>query len=152
VVPDYASVGVGFNGIAGVGATNSFDFNWTLRGPDASWKPSLSTSPGTGGGYSLSATINITGTNYLGAVNDIKRNFLITNTARGDKPSIWFAPAVSAGPKLGLTFGYSFPGNTGYGLVSRQLNTGGGLPAGPLPGNASGGVSNTLIIYDFYKP
>ncbi len=39
----------------------------------------------------------------------------------------------------------------GYGIIGRQINLGVGLPAGPVPVNAAGGFSNTVILHDFYK-
>ena len=36
ITPDFVSIGVGFNGIAGVGGGSSIEFQWVLHGPEAS--------------------------------------------------------------------------------------------------------------------
>ncbi|RRJ87776.1 hypothetical protein EG849_15035 [Flavobacterium macacae] len=37
IVPDFINIGVGFNGIAGVGGGTSIELNWITHGPDASF-------------------------------------------------------------------------------------------------------------------
>jgi RHS repeat-associated protein len=144
IVPDFVSVGVGFTAIAPVGGATNFDLNWVTRGPEASWKPVYTTTLEVGVGYSIDATVNIGGTVYLGNVNDIRRDMLQTSIGQGDV-TYWGSAGVAAGGKIGVTGTYT-PTPTGYGLLGGQINIGGGLPLGPLPVNAAGGVSNTIII------
>jgi RHS repeat-associated protein len=148
-IPDFVSVGVGFDGIAMTGGATNLDFNWVLRGPEASWKPALTVTQAIGVGYSVDATLNIGRTNYLGPANNITRNMLVTSVANGDA-SYWGSAGIAAGGKIGVTGSYT-PTEQGYGLIGAQLNIGGGLPLGPLPVNAAGGVSNTFMIYDFHR-
>ncbi len=149
-ISDFATVGVGFNGIAIFGGGSSIEMNWVLRGPDASWKSLITTTQAIGGGYSIDATLNVGGANYLGNVRDIRKTMLQTSTPNGDLPTIWGSAGVAAGGKIGVTGTYT-PTQTGDGIIGRYLNVGAGLPAGPVPVNASGGVSNTWIIYDFHR-
>ena len=37
VIPDFLAVGVGFNGLAGVGGGTSIEFRWVTHSPEASW-------------------------------------------------------------------------------------------------------------------
>ena len=69
---------------------------------------------------------------------------LQTSIGQGDV-TYWGSAGVAAGGKVGVTGTYT-PTSTGYGLIGGQINIGGGLPLGPLPVNAAGGVSNTIII------
>jgi hypothetical protein len=148
-VPDFVSVGAGFSGVVGIGGGTTFDLNWVTRGPEASFYPVISTSQSVGGGYSVDATINIGRANYLGPANEISRSMIQTIIEDG-QASVWVSGGVAAGGKVGITGTYT-PPSTGYGIVGGQLNIGGGLPAGPLPGNIAGGVSNTFILKDFYR-
>ncbi len=148
-VPDFVSVGGGFTGIALVGGGTSLEANWVLRGPEASLLPAITTTQSVGGGYSIDATLNIGRANYLGPVNEISRSMLQTSIGDG-QATIWGSGGVAAGGKIGVTGSYT-PTDGGYGIVGGQLNIGAGLPAGPLPANAAGGVSNTFILYDFHK-
>lgn len=147
--PDFISIGGGFAGIAVVGGGTSFEANWILRGPESSFLPAITTTQSVGGGFSVDATLNIGGANYLGPVSDIKRGMLQTSIQDG-QVSIWGSGGVAAGGKIGVTSSWS-PTSTGYGIVVGQINIGGGLPAGPLPANGAGGVSNTVILHDFYR-
>lgn len=52
---DFLNIGVGFSGIAGGGAGTSWEFNWVLHGPEASFYPALTTTPSLGGGYNVDA-------------------------------------------------------------------------------------------------
>lgn len=103
----------------------------------------------------FNATFNFGFSNYLGNAHDIKRSMLETNSFRGhgQYPTIWFSAGMAAGAKLGATVSYTPPAfdQTVYGTISRQVNIGAGLPVGPLPLNGAAGVSNTVILYDFYK-
>ncbi|SIT14307.1 RHS repeat-associated core domain-containing protein [Belliella pelovolcani] len=148
-VPDFISIGGGFTGIAGVGGGTSFEANWVLRGPESSFLPAITTTQSVGGGFSVDATLNIGRANYLGPVRDINRGMLQTSIQDG-QVSIWGSGGVAAGGKIGVTGSWS-PTSTGYGIIGGQVNIGAGLPAGPLPANAAGGVSNTFILHDFYR-
>ena len=149
-IPDYISIGFGFSGIAGVGASSSFELNWLVRGPGASWSPIVSTTQTVGGGFSVDATINIGGANFLGETYNLERNFIQTSIGDGNIGG-FISGGVSAVGKIGLTGGISSTGKNSAPLVSSQLNLGLGLPCGPLPGNVAGGVSNTFILKDFAK-
>ena len=150
VVPDFITIGFGFNGIVGFGGGTSIEINWITRGPEASWKPVLTITQTIGGGYSIDATLNIGGAKYLGNANNIKRSMLQTNTCTGDLPTMWGSAGFTAGGKIGATVNYT-PTKSGYGITSQYINIGVGLPAGPIPVNGAGGVSNTWILYDFYN-
>ncbi|KYG81080.1 RHS repeat-associated protein [Roseivirga ehrenbergii] len=146
--PDFVNAGVGFNGILGLGGYTNFDLQWVTRGPEASLYPAVTVTQAVGIGFSVDATLNVGGTNYLGSVQDIRRNMMQTSIADG-QVTYWGSAGLTAGGKLGIEGSYT-PTKTGYGLVGRQLIIGGGLPLGPLPFNAAGGVSNTFIIHDFH--
>lgn len=148
-VPVFISLGVGFSGIVGIGGGTSLEANWVLRGSEASLLPGITTTQNIGGGYSIDATFNIGGANYLGPVRDINRGMLQTSIQDG-QVSIWGSGGVTAGGKIGVTGSLS-PTSTGYGIVGGQVNIGVGMPAGPLPANGAGGISNTFILRDFYK-
>jgi hypothetical protein len=150
MVPDFLAVGVGFNGVFGVGGGTSIDFRWVTRGPEASWKPMITVTQSIGGGFSVDATLNIETANYFGNVNNITRSMWQTSSPDGDYPTIFMAGGVAAGGKIGIT-GYVTPNVGGSFIFGRELNIGVGLPAGPLPINGAVGASNTWILYDFYK-
>jgi len=150
MVPDFLAIGVGFNGIAGGGGGTSIEFRWVTHGSEASWKPMVTVTQSIGGGFSVDATLNIEAANYIGSVNNITRSMMQTSSPNGDFPTIWGAGGVAAGGKIGVT-GYVTPNVGGSFIIGRELNLGAGLPAGPLPANGAGGVSNTWILYDFYK-
>ncbi|WP_228417109.1 RHS repeat-associated core domain-containing protein [Chryseobacterium piscicola] len=147
---DFVNVGVGFSGIAGTGGGTSFELNWVIHGPEASILPAFTTTPSIGGGYNVDLTFNVGNVNYTGMASQITRSMLITNTRNGDIPTVWGAGSISAGGNLGLT-GTVTRLNGGEFLVGGQVNVGLGLPAGPVPFNGSGGVSNTYLINDFYR-
>jgi hypothetical protein len=149
LVPDFLAIGVGFNGIVGVGGATSIEFRWVTHGPDASWKPMITVTQSVGGGFSVDATLNIEAANYIGNVNSIKREMMQTSTPKGNFPTIWGAGGIPAGGKIGVT-GYFTPYD-GSVIIGRELNLGAGLPAGLFPANGAGGVSNTWILHDFYK-
>jgi RHS repeat-associated protein len=148
IVPDFISIGVGFTGIVGTGAGSSAELRWVTRGPEASWKPMVTVTQSVGGGFQVDATLNIEGANYIGNVNNIRRSMMQTSTPNGDFPSIWGAGSLSAGGMIGVT-GYITPNVGGSLIIGRQINIGAGLPAGSLPVNGAGGVSNTWILDDF---
>lgn len=150
MVPDFLAIGVGFNGIAGVGGASSIEFRWVTHGPEASWKPAITVTQSVGGGFSVDATLNLEVANYIGNVNNITRSMMQTSTPNGDLPTIWGSGGIAAGGKIGVT-GYVTPNVGGSFIFGRELNIGAGLPAGPLPANGAGGVSNTWILYDLYK-
>lgn len=149
IVPDFLAIGVGFNGIVGVGGASSVEFRWVTHGPEASWKPMITVTQSIGGGYSVDATLNIESANYIGNVNNIRRRMMQTNTFTGDIPTIWGSAGVATGGKIGAT-GYITPNVGGSVIIGRELNLGVGLPAGPFPVNGAGGTSNTWILQDFY--
>ena len=75
----------------------------------------------------------------------------MTNSfGNGDIPTVWGSVALSEGVNVGLTGTFTYLGGGNY-IIGTQVNFGLGLPLGPVPVNASGGVSNTWAIYDFYK-
>jgi hypothetical protein len=148
-IPDVITIGAGFNGIVGVGAGTSMELNWILRGPQSSIKPILTTTQTVGGGYSVDATINVGGSTYLGPVSEIQRGMVETSIKDGYATGV-VSGGVAALGKLGGTVTYT-PTAKGYGIVSFSVNVGAGLPAGELPVNASGGLSNTWILHDFNK-
>ncbi|NLN25699.1 MAG: hypothetical protein GX163_08655, partial [Bacteroidetes bacterium] len=148
-VPDFISIGGGFSGIAGIGGGTSMEANWVLRGPEASMLPVITTTQSIGAGYSINATLNIGGANYLGPVKDINRMMLQTSIQDG-QVSLWASGGLTAGGKIGINGSWS-PTPSGHGIIGRQINIGGGLPMGPVPINGASGVSNTFIIKDFYK-
>jgi RHS repeat-associated protein len=145
IIPDFITVGVGFNGIVAFGGGSSIELNWVTRGPDASLLPIITTTQTIGGGYSVDATFNIGGANYVGNANKIKRIMLQTNTFKGDYPTVWGSVGVTAGGKLGFTGNLTIMKNGSF-IIGRYVNIGVGLPAGPLPINGAGGVSNTWIL------
>ena len=142
------SIGAGFSGIYGIGAGSSIELQWVLHGPQASWKPALSVTQAVGGGYAIDGTINIGKGYYTGDVSMINRGMMVQNSGAGDFPAIWGSAAVSAGGNIGLT-GIIAPQQIGGYVISGQLNIGAGLPAGPIPINAAGGVSNTWVLIDW---
>lgn len=148
---DIIHIGVGYSGIAGIGAGSSIDANWILRGPGASVYPVMTVTQSFGAGYSLDATVNVGSTNYIGPVEDLSRTIVNTDTfGAGDLPTVWGSAGLSAGGKLGGTVNVTQVTGGGV-LVDRTLNAGAGLPLGPVPLNFSGGVSNTFTLRDFAK-
>ncbi|MFZ5939520.1 MAG: RHS repeat domain-containing protein [Bacteroidota bacterium] len=145
IIPDYVHVGFGFSGIAGCGASQSFELNWVLRGKQASFKPILTTTVTTGAGYQVDFTFNIGGSIYTGPVSQIKRDFLKTSILEG-KSGVFATGGGSVLGKIGLT-GTWTPTSTGYGLSQNEVNIGIGLTPGP---NIAGGASNTYILKDWY--
>lgn len=76
---------------------------------------------------------------------------VVTNTfGNGDRPTVWVSDAFSAAANIGGTVTYTSLGSGNF-LYGSQVNFGVGLPAGPVPVNVAGGVSNTWMIYDFRK-
>ncbi len=151
LVSDFLNIGVGFSGVFGFGAGSSVELNWITHGPQASWKPVVTVTQQVGGGYAIDATINLGAVRYSGSASDITRSMVATNTfGNGDYPTIWGAGAFSAGLNIGGT-GTFTPLGGGNSLYGGQVNVGVGLPAGPVPVNGAGGVSNTWIIHDFWK-
>lgn len=148
IVPDFANIGVGFSSIWGFGPSESIEFQWVLHGPQASWKPVLTTTTSAGVGFSVDATVNIGSANYSGNASDITRSMLITNTPQGDYPTIWGSAGAVFGPKIGVTGSLSYPNSDGY-ILGRQVNLGVGLPIGPIPANAAAGISNTFMLHDW---
>lgn len=150
LIPNIISIGVGFSGIAGIGAGSSVELNWITHGSEASWKPIITVTQQVGAGYAIDATMNLGAVSFSGSVDDITRSMVDTKTAEnGDIPTFWGSSAVSAAYNIGATGTYT-PLDKGY-LSGGQLNFGAGLSAGPIPINGAGGLSNTWVIYDFGK-
>lgn len=150
-VPDFINIGIGFSGIFGFGSGTSIELNWITHGPEASWKPVVTATEQTGVGYSVDATINFGTVRYSGNAADINKGMVVTNTfGNGDIPTVWGSGSFSGGLNLGGTGVFTYLGNGNF-LYGGQTNVGVGLPAGPVPVNAAGGVSNTWIIHDFWK-
>jgi RHS repeat-associated protein len=147
---DFLNVGVGFSGIASGGAGTSWELNWVLHGPEASFYPAITTTPSVGGGYNVDATFNVGNVNYTGKASEITRSMLVTNTANGDIPTAWGSGSLSAGGNIGVTGAVTRLSGGKY-LIGGQINVGLGLPLGPVTFNGSAGVSNTYLIHDFYK-
>lgn len=99
LVPDFASIGVGFSGIFGVGAGSSAELQWVLHGPEASIIPALSVSQSVGVGYSADATFNSGVARYTGNAALIDRDILNQSRANGGQPTCWGSAALSAGEK-----------------------------------------------------
>jgi hypothetical protein len=148
-IPDFISIGVGYDLIYNVGEGKSIDFNWVTRGPEASFLPVITITQKAGGGYDLSGTLNFGGVNYLGDVKDIRRRMLETNFANGEF-TMWTHAGIAAGGKVGVT-GTLTQNENGKYLIGRHLNIGIGAPFGIVPVNVSAGVSNTFILYDFKR-
>lgn len=140
LVPDALSIGVGFNGIFGVGGGVSFDANFIVRGPNASIIPHFSSTQTVGGGFDVSATVNIGGTNYIGPVSGIDRNMFNTYPGKGGVP-VYGSGGVAMAPKVAGTLAVS------RNSISRILQIGGGLPVGPIPVNFSAGVQTQVGLW-----
>jgi hypothetical protein len=148
IIPDFITIGVGYNGIAGGGSGGSIELNWVTRGEEASWLPVLTLTTSVGVGYSVGATLNIGGSTYLGNANDVTSEMLRTNSLKGSVPTCWVSGSASAGGKIGGTSTYTWQSG-GHAVIGGYLNIGVGAPAGPVPINAAGGISNTLILHKF---
>jgi len=150
LVPDFISIGGGGTAISGGGVGISFQASWVLRGRNASLRPAFTMTQSAGIGYSMDLTLNIGSARYLGPVADINRGMLVTNSFQDNQVTMWGSMGVAAGGKVGITGEYTNTPN-GWGIIGSSINIGGGLPAGLVPGNAAGGVSNTYMLHDFYK-
>jgi len=151
VTGDFVNIGGGFSGISGVGAGVSWEANWVLHGPEASFLPAFTTTPSVGAGYNVDITINVGNANYTGAAADINRDMLVTNSGVGVRnfPTVWTAVSATMGPEIGVTG--TFTPTTNGSIIGTQLNGGLGLPLGSVPINYSTGVSNTYLMKDLYK-
>jgi hypothetical protein len=105
----------------------------------------ITATPSLGIGLDAGGTAGIGGSNYMGPVNDIRRDFVNTSIA-DSKFGIYGSGSISVGLKAGLTVTVSKAGKSI--LVGRQINAGLGYPT---VGQGSGGVFNTFTLYDFYK-
>ncbi|MDP4197121.1 MAG: RHS repeat-associated core domain-containing protein [Bacteroidota bacterium] len=150
IIPDFISLGVGYNFSYGPGQGTSIEFRWVTRGKDASFLPMLTMTQSVGGGYMGGITANIELTNYTGDAKDIERTMMRTLTFDAkyhDKPTTWGSLSVSFLGDVGLT-GYFTPSLHESYLIGREFNIG----ASWFPGtNIVGGISNTYIIQDFYR-
>ncbi len=75
---------------------------------------------------------------------------MVLNTTHGDYPTIWGSAGEAFGEKIGGT-GMITPLRTGGFIYGGQVNLGVGLPIGPIPVNAAGGISNTFVLHDWGK-
>ena len=149
VIPDIAIVGVGFNGILGVGAGAGVDINFITRGPEASFLPIITSTTVVGAGTSIDLTLNIGGVRYTGPVRDIKRDMLITDIRDDGGHTDWVSGGTTWGGKLGGTMYYT-PMKDDEKLIGFEFNIGGAIPT-VIPVGFAGGISNTFILYDFKK-
>ena len=147
IIPDMISFGGGWNAMAGIGSSESVEFIWLLRGPEASYLPAITTTVALGAGFSIDATANFTVMSYTGPVDNLSREMFETNIAKGDV-TYWASIGAAEGGKLGFT-GSITPQANGHMIIGRELNLGAGLPMGPVPVNGAVGVSNTFILHDF---
>jgi len=92
-----------------------------------------------GGGFSVDATINLGGSNYLGPVQEIKRS-IVETSIENSQMGFWGCGGITGIPKLGVTESF-VPANNKY-MFSTQLNIGLGIPIGPVPINGASGVYN----------
>jgi RHS repeat-associated protein len=150
-IPDFTAIGLGFSGIAGFGGVTSFELRWVLRGPEASLLPMVTTTQSIGMGWNYGATVNIEGINYYGPVDEIRREMMqtITPVAGGSFPTIWGSFGMQPIGNLGLTIHNTYWEKTGRYLWGGELNVGFGFS--PVGFYGSGGVSNTFILYDWYR-
>ena len=106
LVPDQISIGVGYTGIVKVGGGISYDLNFILRGPEASWKPILSSTQSFGVGYSIGATINLSSTTYSIPTNEIRRSKIASDLLNTEM-TYFLSGDFSCGEKLGLTVSFN---------------------------------------------
>ena len=148
---DVFTVGAGYGWIFGIGKGASIEANWILHGPNASLWPIVTTTGADGVGFSGDATINAGKSFYTGSVENIDRSIVVTDTkGNGDPPTNWVGAGITEEGKIGVTVSWTKVPAGGY-LIGYQVNVGVGIPAGPVPANLAGGVSNSLMLYDM-KP
>ena len=148
-IPDFITIGIGFDGIFGIGAGTIFELNWVVRGPEASLGPALTATQTIGAGYSIDAVLTVGGSTYAGSVENIDRSMLQTSISNG-KVTMWGEAGFAAGLEASLNGSYT-PTRSGYGIIEQSIEMGFGLPAGPVPVNAAGGVSNSWVLFDAYE-
>ena len=136
-IPKAVHIGVGYSAITGTGASGSLNFNFIIRGPQASLNPVITYTQGIGGGMSFGAVFNVGATNKVGS--PILRSDFATRSDKGALPSVWGQGGISVGAKLGVSSNY-----TSGGIYSGELNIGIGSPTF---GSGSGGVSNSYILH-----
>ena len=147
IMQDFVSVGLSADAIIGVGMGYSFGFTWVTRGKDASWLPIVTASARMGAGFNLDITGDIGKANYLGDPSRITRKMVETSITNGDVTYFAFF-GVTEGAEIGMTVNYT-PSTQ---VLGTELNVGLGVPflfVPEFPFNASAGVSNTWILYDF---
>lgn len=149
MVPDFASIGIGYMDIMGEGFGQSLELQWVLHGPEASGWPVLTTTTSVGAGYEVDAAISIGASRYTGDASRITRSMLETNSANGDVPGTWGSAAVSAGIFGGIQGNLGRQAAAGGWIYGGAVNIGLGLPLGDVPFNAATGVNNTFILKDF---
>ena len=150
IYPDFLTIGVGFDGVVGVGAGTEANLTWVTRGPESSVLPVVSVTQKVAAGYSVSAGVKAEGGTFLGPSSKIRRGMIETNSAKGAMPTLYTSGSIAAGGKLGISASYTPIEGTG-GIVSKGVSFGTAAPAGILPVNGSVGVSNTYVLYDFKK-
>jgi RHS repeat-associated protein len=141
-IPDFYSIGIGYNGYAGAGGGTSFELNWVLRGPEASLLPIVSVTQSLGVGWDADATLNFQQTNYLGPVEEIRASMIETKLPG---VNVFVDGGIYAGPGGSIGINMEIDDNTGALLVSRMGSLGLGIPGG----HGSMGVSNTFILHSF---
>lgn len=139
--PDAVHIGVGYSAIAGVGTKSDINFNFILKGPDASIKPVVTYTLSAGGGVSFGGGLNFGYTNKIGG--PLLRTDFETRSDKGQLPTVWGSAGLSFLGKVGVSGSYT-PQSSG-GIYSNELNIGLGAPTF---GSGSGGVSNTYNLSD----
>ncbi|MDE5976667.1 MAG: hypothetical protein K2G69_08975, partial [Muribaculaceae bacterium] len=147
IIPDFIQVGIGYDGIVGVGASCNWELNWVLRGPERSWKPIVSMTAGTGTGFSIGTQISFQSGKYVGPADIIRRN-MISTTLKDGSATLGISGGPDAIGRLNVGI-YICPTNNSA-VVYQSIGIGIGIPAGPLPLNGSFTATNTFIIKDWY--
>lgn len=145
-IPDIFTIGVSGSAIVGTGGGTGVALNWVLHGEEASVFPIVTLIQEVGVGYDLDLNLDISSSSYLGEADDIERSFLETSIGNGDA-TYFVGGGFTAGVDVSIGVEYT-PTEKGYGVISRGISVGIGVPAGPFPVNAAAGVSNTWILKD----
>lgn len=147
-IPDVVSIGGGFGFAKFLGAGYSNEFNWILRGPEASIYPIWTTTANVIVGGASGFSINVGGATYLGPVSEIDRTIVETNFKKG---GVGINVSVPVAEEFSATGGYT-PGTNGApGIISGSLSfdpLAGEIGDVPVP-KYGVSASNTYIIKDF---
>jgi RHS repeat-associated protein len=135
VVPDAIHIGVGYSAIVGSGTKADLNFNFILKGPDASIIPVVTYTQSIGIGVSFGGGFNL---GFTSKNESLDRLDFATRSDKGSFPSIWGQFSLSFIGNVGASGSYT-PG----GIYSGELNIGFGAPTF---GSGSGGFSNTYIL------